>query len=484
MGIQDYKFIYLMTLALLLSASASEAKRESQDKTTVGKEDSFNQHHSQESTQQEVLDVEDEDKGSMDTQTTSPLPFTEMTNSSLAENGNSTEITTEQVPNSDPTKRSITKIHNPLFPITDSSYSAYGILFLAFVVFAFGVVGNLAVMCIVWQNYFMRSTWNYFLASLAFWDFLVLCFCLPVVVFNELTNKRLLGDFSCRVVPYIEVTSLGVTTFSLCALGIDRFHAATSSMPKTRRVERCQKVLAKLAVVWIGSMVLAAPELLLWQLHQVTPPSLGDQVDTCIMSPYPDLPESIYSLIINYHDARMWWYFGCYFCLPIVFTLFCQLATCHVSGGSGSSPKRPEERSPSKKQKLQHAQQIERQLNCTVMALAVVYGVCTLPENICNLTLAYAPIQVSEEVTSLLALINQFFLFFKSSVTPVLLLCLCKSLGQAFMDCCCCCCEECQPSNSSSTQNVAEGKLKTTNDVSSIFFDKAKDSTTILSIGS
>ncbi len=282
----------------------------------------------------------------------------------------------------------------------------------------------------------------------------------------------------------LQVTSLGVTTFSLCALGIDRFHAATSTMPKARRIERCQKVLAKLAVVWIGSMVLASPELLLWQLHQVTPPGLSDQVDTCIMSPYPDLPESIYSLIINYHDARMWWYFGFYFCLPVVFTLLCQLATCHVSGGSGSSTKRPEERSPSKKLKLQHAQQIERQLNCTVMALAVVYGVCTLPENVCSLTLAYTPIQVSEEMTSLLALINQFFLFFKSSVTPVLLLCLCKSLGQAFMDCCCCCCEECQPSNSSSTQNVAEGKLKTTNDGSSIFFDKAKDSSTILSIGS
>lgn len=481
MGMADYKLISLLALALLLSACTSEGKRgrpKGQEKTPV-EEESFDQDDSQESTlQEEIIPDEDHDKESMvEPQTTSPSPSTETLNSSVPADGNSTD---ELVP----TKTSITKIHNPLFPITDSSYSAYGILFLAFVVFAFGVVGNLAVMCIVWQNYFMRSAWNYFLASLAFWDFLVLCFCLPVVVFNELTNKRLLGDFSCRVVPYIEVTSLGVATFSLCALGIDRFHAATSSMPKARRVERCQKVFAKLAVVWIGSMVLAAPELLLWQLHQVTSPTLGDQVDTCIMSPYPDLPESIYSLIINYHDARMWWYFGCYFCLPVVFTLLCQLATCHVSGGSGSSPKRPEERSPSKKQKLQHAQQVERQLNCTVMALAVVYGVCTLPENVCNLTLAYAPIQVSEEVSSLLALINQFFLFFKSSVTPVLLLCLCKSLGQAFMDCCCCCCEECQPSNSSSTQNVAEGKLKTSNDVSSIFFDKAKDTSTILSIGS
>lgn len=96
-------------------------------------------------------------------------------------------------------------IHNPLFPVTESSYSAYGVLFLSLVVFAVGIVGNLSVMCIVWHNYFMRSAWNCILASLAFWDFLVLCFCLPVVVFHELTNKRLLGDFSCKAVPYMEV---------------------------------------------------------------------------------------------------------------------------------------------------------------------------------------------------------------------------------------------------------------------------------------
>ncbi|KAK1801222.1 hypothetical protein P4O66_022908 [Electrophorus voltai] len=414
-----------------------------------------------------------------------PMSYTDLSSSTPAASGDHEANAGRPYTHSNVTERDNTMIHNPLYPVTDGSYSAYGILFLALVVFTVGIVGNLAVMCIVWHNYFMRSAWNYILASLAFWDFLVLCCCLPVVVFNQLTNRRLLGDFSCRVVPYMEVTSLGVTSFSLCALGIDRFHAATSSLPKARRVERCQSVLAKVAVVWIGSMLLAAPELLLWQLHQTKSPSLGIQVDTCIMSPYPNLPESIYSLVINYHDARMWWYFGCYFCLPMVFTLLCQMATCHVSGGSGSAPKRPEERSPSKKQKLQHAQQLERQLNCTVMALAVVYGVCALPENVCNLTLAYAPVHAPENVLTLLALINQFFLFLKSCVTPVLLLCLCKTLGQAFMDCCCCCCEECQPSGSSSSQNVSEGKHNGSSETStSVFFDKAKDSTTILSIGS
>ncbi|KAL6464181.1 hypothetical protein MHYP_G00264980, partial [Metynnis hypsauchen] len=95
-------------------------------------------------------------------------------------------------------------VHNPLYPVTDDSYSAYAVMLLSLVVFAVGVVGNLAVMCIVWHNYYLKNTWNCVLASMAFWDFLVLFFCLPVVIFNELTKRRLMGDLSCRVVPYLE----------------------------------------------------------------------------------------------------------------------------------------------------------------------------------------------------------------------------------------------------------------------------------------
>lgn len=134
-----------------------------------------------------------------------PTPQSYLPNLSVTYSEDKDGSTGEILTKNNVTEQDITRIYNPLFPVTNSSYSAYGILFLALVVFAVGIVGNLAVMCIVWHNYFMRSAWNYILASLAFWDFLVLCFCLPVVVFNELTHKRLLGDFSCRVVPYIEV---------------------------------------------------------------------------------------------------------------------------------------------------------------------------------------------------------------------------------------------------------------------------------------
>lgn len=101
------------------------------------------------------------------------------------------------------------QMQNPLYPVTQSSYGAYAILLLALVLFAVGMVGNLAVMCVVGHSYHLKSAWNAILASLALWDFLVLFFCLPVVIFNELAKQRLLGDASCRAVPFLEVSIWG-----------------------------------------------------------------------------------------------------------------------------------------------------------------------------------------------------------------------------------------------------------------------------------
>ncbi|XP_071764353.2 G-protein coupled receptor 37-like 1 [Centroberyx gerrardi] len=379
-------------------------------------------------------------------------------------------------------------LFNPFYPLVESSYTAYAVLLLAGLVLAVGVVGNMAVMCIVWNNYYMRSAWNYLLASMAFWDFLVLVLCLPVVVLNQLSHRRILGDITCRMVPYMEVTSLGITSFSLCALGIDRFHAATSSsQPKARRVERCRSVLLKLLVVWLAALVLSSPELFLWQLSQAVSPSTGRLVDSCTITPSSPLslylPDSLHSLLLRYHQGRMWWCFGCYFCLPVVFTILCQLATCNVNNDSDTAQKQRSHDDRSSNQKRQQHQAVERQLSCTVLALAVVYGVCALPEHVCNITLAYTHITVSEDTAAMLALLHHFLLFFKSSVTPVLLLCLCKALGQAFMDCCCCCCQECQPTTAQGSPGSAQVKLKAANE-SSIFFDKAKDTSAILSISS
>lgn len=97
-------------------------------------------------------------------------------------------------------------VKNPFYPLSAEACGAYAVLIVSVVVFTVGIVGNVSVMCIVCHNYYMRSISNSLLANLALWDFIIVFFCLPLVLFHHLTKSWLLGEFSCRIVPYLEVT--------------------------------------------------------------------------------------------------------------------------------------------------------------------------------------------------------------------------------------------------------------------------------------
>ncbi|CAK6442331.1 unnamed protein product [Pipistrellus nathusii] len=359
------------------------------------------------------------------------------------------------------------QMQNPLYPVTERSYGAYAVLLLALTLFAVGVVASLAVLCVVGHSYQLQSAWYAILASLALWDFLVLVLCLPVVVFHALAQRRLLGDASCRAVPFLEVSSLGVTTFSLCALGIDRFHVATSTLPAARpAAERCRSILAKLAVIWVGSMALAVPELLLWQLVPEPGPAEPGPADACAMRPSAGLPESLYSLVLTYQHARTWWSFGCYFCLPVLFTVTCQLVTWRVRGAppGGRRPACPAGK---------HGQGGGRP-NATLVGLTAVFALCTLPQHVCSLVGAYLAADLSRPALGLLGLVAQFSAFFQAALTPVLLLCVSRPLGLAFRGCCCCCCEACEgPPAARAAPGPADAKLKTEM-APSVFFHKPR----------
>ncbi|XP_008069389.1 prosaposin receptor GPR37 [Carlito syrichta] len=365
------------------------------------------------------------------------------------------------------------RLKNPFYPLTQESYGAYAVMCLSVVIFGTGIIGNLAVMCIVCHNYYMRSISNSLLANLAFWDFLIIFFCLPLVIFHELTKKWLLEDFSCKIVPYIEVASLGVTTFTLCALCIDRFRAATNVQMYYEMIENCSSTTAKLAVIWVGALLLALPEVVLRQLSKEDLGFSGRApAERCIIKISPDLPDTIYVLALTYDSARLWWYFGCYFCLPTLFTITCSLVTARKI--------RKAEKACTRGNKRQI--QLESQMNCTVVALTILYGFCIIPENICNIVTAYMATGVSQQTMDLLNIISQFLLFFKSCVTPVLLFCLCKPFSRAFMECCCCCCEECIQKSSTVTSDDNDNEYTTELELSP-FSTIRREMSTFASVG-
>ncbi|KAI7811888.1 putative prosaposin receptor GPR37, partial [Triplophysa rosa] len=342
-------------------------------------------------------------------------------------------------------------VKNPFYPVTGDSYGAYAVVCISVVIFTVGIIGNIAIMCIVCHNYYMRSISNSLLANLALWDFVNLFFCLPLVIFHELTKDWLLGEFSCKIIPYIEVASVGVTTFTLCALCIDRFRAASNVQMYYEMIENCTSTTAKLTVIWLGALLLALPELLIRQLvrEEREPPEVTP-CEHCVVRISTSLPDTLYVLGLTYNSARLWWYFGCYFCLPTVFTIISSVASARKISKA--------ERASVRGNRKQI--QLESQMNCTVVALAIVYGFCVIPENISNIVSVYMATSVPRRTLDILHLVSQVMLFCKSAFTPVLLLVLCRPFGKAFLDCCCCCLEECGPMKSSdatSDENVQDG---------------------------
>ncbi|KAM9351979.1 protection of telomeres protein 1 [Symphorus nematophorus] len=238
------------------------------------------------------------------------------------------------------------------------------------------------------------------------------------------------------------VASLGVTTFTLCALCIDRFRAATNVQMYYEMIENWASTTAKLAVIWVGALLLALPELLIRQLvtEDGDPPDVTP-CERCVVRISTDLPDTLYVLGLTYDGARLWWYFGCYFCLPTLFTICSSLVTARKI--------RHAERACIRSSKKQI--QLESQMNCAVVALAILYGFCIIPENICNIVSVYMAAGIPRRTLDILQLVSQLLLFCKSAVTPVLLFCLCQPFTRAFLDCCCCCCDECGPPRSPTT---------------------------------
>lgn len=85
-----------------------------------------------------------------------------------------------------------------------------------------GLIGNVTLIrtfCIVKS---MRNVPNLFMSSLALGDVLLLVTCAPVDASKFLADEWLFGRVGCKLIPFIQLTSVGVSVFTLTALAADR----------------------------------------------------------------------------------------------------------------------------------------------------------------------------------------------------------------------------------------------------------------------
>ncbi|KAI8494103.1 hypothetical protein Bbelb_284500 [Branchiostoma belcheri] len=94
----------------------------------------------------------------------------------------------------------------PRVYVTELSPSAKTVTLVSYIViFLAALLGNSLVVFVVWKNKGMRTTMNIFICSLAASDLLITIFCIPVTLMQNMLKNWILGDFMCKLVPFIQV---------------------------------------------------------------------------------------------------------------------------------------------------------------------------------------------------------------------------------------------------------------------------------------
>ncbi|AWP20485.1 putative neuromedin-B receptor, partial [Scophthalmus maximus] len=122
-----------------------------------------------------------------------------------------------------------------------------------------GLLGNVTLVKIFVTNSAMRSVPNIFISSLAAGDLLLLVTCVPVDAFRYFSEEWVFGEAACKLIPVIQLTSVGVSVFTLTALSADRYKAIVNPMD----IQTSGAVFwtcLKAVSIWLLSVLLAVPE--------------------------------------------------------------------------------------------------------------------------------------------------------------------------------------------------------------------------------
>ncbi|KAJ1216562.1 hypothetical protein NDU88_004163 [Pleurodeles waltl] len=305
-------------------------------------------------------------------------------------------------------------------------------------IFIVGMVGNATLLRIIYQNKCMRNGPNALIASLALGDLMYIIICIPINVFKLLAQRFPFGSspfglFLCKLVPFTQKASVGITVLNLCALSVDRYRAVASwsrvqgtGIPLTTAIE--------IVSIWILSFVLAIPEafgftIVLFEYR-------GQSHSTCLLN-------ATTPLMKTYQDWKDWWLIGFYFCVPLACTaIFYTLMACEMLN----------RRKGSLRIALSEHLKQRREVAKTVFCLVVIFALCWFPLHLSRLLKrnVYNERDIGRcDLLSFLIVLDYIGLSLatlNSCINPIALYFVSKKFKNCFQSCLCCCCQS-QPSN-------------------------------------
>ncbi|XP_072267041.1 endothelin receptor type B [Pyxicephalus adspersus] len=323
-------------------------------------------------------------------------------------------------------------------------------------IFLVGIIGNATLLLIIFKDKSMRNGTNLLIASLALGDLLHIIIDVPINTFKLVTQTWPFGAEICKLVPFLQKSSVGITVLSLCALSIDRYRAV-ASWNRIGGNRTSIWTLLEIALIWILSVVLAVPEAVGFDIIKLN--YKGRNIETCMLLPGQKSP-----LMEFYKTYKDLWLFSFYFCLPLLVTaIFYTLMTCQLlRKKSGISD---------------HLKQ-RRDVAKTVFCLVLVFAICWLPLHLGRMIkfIFYDAEDVNRcDLFSFLLLLNYVGINManlNSCINPIALYLVSSKYKNCFKSCLCCWCQPRELSNMEDKQSCI--KFKEDNHVYETFSPTSK----------
>ncbi|MEQ2215550.1 hypothetical protein XENOCAPTIV_002497, partial [Xenoophorus captivus] len=89
----------------------------------------------------------------------------------------------------------------------------------------------------------------------------------------------------CKLVPFLQKASVGITVLNLCALSVDRYRAV-ASWSRVQGVGIPLLTVIEIVSIWVLSLILAVPEAVCFDM--VTFNYSNNTIHTCMLNPQTD----------------------------------------------------------------------------------------------------------------------------------------------------------------------------------------------------
>ncbi|XP_015924839.2 neuropeptide Y receptor type 6-like [Parasteatoda tepidariorum] len=121
-----------------------------------------------------------------------------------------------------------------------------------------GLCSNILVCSVILANTKIRSSRNVLVINLNVSDIILSVFCMPFTLMVIIRRSWFLGAFLCKMVPFIQASTIFVSAATVLAIAIDRYNTIINfnpQFPKNGKREMCLNA----AFIWLTSLLLSVP---------------------------------------------------------------------------------------------------------------------------------------------------------------------------------------------------------------------------------